>query len=153
MNCHNGRLLLLLSVLFGVQVSHAARSERVPVPVATIYPGDQITADMLVEREFVQLARTQTVLRSMTSLIGKVARKTLLPGQPILADGVRAPHVIKQGVAVLMKYESGGLTITGRGVPLRSAVVGETVELRNPDTGAMVRGLVNDDGSVSVTLP
>lgn len=146
-------LLLLFAALIGGVAARADTTVRVPVPVVTIYPGDQFTAGMLTEREFLQLAHASSVIRDPAALIGKTARRTLLAGQPILMDAIREPSAIKQGVSVLMKFEADGLSITGRGVPLRSAVVGEMVELRNPDTGAIVRGLVTEDGSVSVSLP
>lgn len=146
-------LLSLISILTGLPIAHADMPVRVPVPVATIYPGDQLAAGMLTEREFLQLAQARSVVRDPAVLIGKTARRTLLAGQPILLDAIREPSAIKQGISVLMRYEADGLMITGHGVPLRSAVVGEMVELRNPDTGAIIRGLVTEDGSVSVSLP
>jgi len=55
-----------------------------PVPRAVVYPGDTVADELLVPRAFI--ARTvarQTVFEAREAVIGKVARRTLLPGQPI----------------------------------------------------------------------
>src|SRR5690606_31532227 len=62
-----------------------AADTQIPVPSVTIYPGQLIDQSMLTER----VLRSQKGLRAGTvdsteALVGKVARKTLLPGYPII---------------------------------------------------------------------
>jgi flagellar basal body P-ring formation protein FlgA len=52
-----------------------------------------------------------------------------------------------------MLYRSGGLTIAGTGVPLQSGGAGDTVNVRNPDTGIVVKGRVEADGTIAVEGP
>src|SRR6185295_4381864 len=86
-------LLVLLATSPIVQ----AADLELPVPRVTIYPGDVIGEEHLTERAFIAhtVARS-TVFDARQAVVGKVARRTLLPGQPILIAGVRDPYVVVQ---------------------------------------------------------
>ena len=49
-----------------------------------------------------------------------------------------------------MIYIDGGLFITATGDALQDGVVGQTVKLRNEDSGVTVSGRVRADGAVQV---
>jgi flagella basal body P-ring formation protein FlgA len=145
--------LVSLSGMAWAQSAHVS-ARMLPVPQITIYPGDRITGDMLAERPFHPraVARIQ-VHDNRQQLEGKVARRTLLPGQPVLANAVREPDVVVQGKPCLIVFQSGGLTITSYALALQSGGVGEMISLRNPDSGAIIRGMVRADGTISVGGP
>ena len=151
------RCLLALAAVMGVASVSApamANGEALPVPRIAIYPGDEITPEHLTERVFRAGVSSQMALVARRDvLIGKVARRTLLPGQPVPINSVREPHTVTQGKAALIVYQAAGLTITGLGVALQSAGVGDIVSLRNSDSGTIIRGTVQADGSVRVGLP
>lgn len=132
---------------------HAAAEEirSVPVPRATVYPGDTITEGVLMDRDFRIVSRPPLPFHAeRDTLIGKIARRTLLAGQLIAIDAVRAPFVVTQGQAVWMVYERDGLSITGQGVSMQSAAVDEIISVRNPETGITVKGRVMADRTVAV---
>jgi flagella basal body P-ring formation protein FlgA len=127
---------------------------ELPVPKVTIYPGDVIAEDLIVERAFVaSTVSRSTVFDARQALIGKVARRTLLPGQPVPVNAIRDPYAVVQGKAVLVIFEAGGLTITSQAMPLQSGVIGETISLRNMDSGAIFKGTVEANGSIRVSMP
>ena len=68
-----------------------------PVPNITIYPGDIIKDAWLVDRDFSANpgATRASVIQSRAALVGKVARRTLLPGVPIPANGVNDPRAVR----------------------------------------------------------
>ena len=144
----------LLSVLFGLfTVSPAiANVQSLPVPRVAIYPGDAIGPEHLDQRLFRSGASQMPIFVSPDALIGKVARRTLLPGQPVPFNAVREPHVITQGKAATVVFQAGGLTITGLGVALQSAGIGDVVSVRNTDSGTIIRGIVQNDGSIRVGI-
>jgi flagella basal body P-ring formation protein FlgA len=45
-------------------------------------------------------------------------------------------------------FQSGNITITGVAQAAESGSAGEIVSARNPDSGALVRGVVQPDGSL-----
>jgi flagella basal body P-ring formation protein FlgA len=120
-----------------------------PVPRITLYPGDVISGEHLMDRAFV--ARTVTrgsVFEDQQGLIGKVARRTLLAGQPIALNAVRDAYLVNQGKSSLVVFETGGLTITLQAMALQNGSAGDVVTLRNPDSGVVIQGTVESDGTV-----
>ncbi len=87
------------------------------------------------------------------ALIGKVARRTLLPGQPVPVNAIRDAYLVNQGKSSLVVFESGGLNITMQAVALDNGVAGDVVKLRNPDSGVIIQGTVERDGTVRLGAP
>jgi len=145
--------LFVLSLLLAAQPARAAELE-LPVPRLTIYPGDVIGDDQIMERAFIAhtVARS-TIHAAREALVGKVARRTLLPGQPIPINGVRDPYVVTQGKNALVVFEAGGLTITTNAMALQNGGIGDLVTLRNIDSGTIIRGTVASDGTVRLAGP
>ena len=77
-----------------------------------------------------------------------MARRTLLPGQPVQVNAIRDPYLVNQGKASLVVFENGGLTITTQAIALENGGAGDVVNLRNPDSGVMIQGTVERDGTV-----
>jgi flagellar basal body P-ring formation protein FlgA len=125
-----------------------------PVPMVTIYPGEVIIDELLSERAFIAhtVARA-TVFDGRQEIIGKVARRTLLQGQPILISAVREAYLVTQGKPVLLVFEAGGLTITSNALALQNGGSGDVVSVRNIDSGVTITGTIATDGSVRVSNP
>ena len=105
-----------------------AQGDILPVPRAAIYSGDTIMGAALLDRSFERPAAGGLPRFATRDIaIGKVARRTLLPGQPIPLDAVRSVFVIVQGQPTTLTYEHQGLRIIGKGVALQSASVGEFI--------------------------
>jgi flagella basal body P-ring formation protein FlgA len=148
---------LLLAALFLSQVPAMAAgsgSLELPVPKVTIYPGDVVAEDLIVQRAFIASTVTRAaVFEDRQALVGKVARKTLVPGQPIPVNAIRDAYAVTQGQAAMVIFQSGGLTITGQAIPLQSGVAGDVISLRNVDSGAIIKGVVEAGGTVRVGAP
>ncbi|PZU93876.1 MAG: flagella basal body P-ring formation protein FlgA [Chelatococcus sp.] len=128
-----------------------AQEVMLPVPVITLYPGDVVTDSHVVERAFRAGTRaSQFSIESRMAIIGKVARRTLLPGQPIPVNAVDDPKLVRRGVPTQIVFRDADLVITGVVEPLQSAAVNETVKARNPDSGLVVVGVVQADGTIRV---
>lgn len=132
----------------------AAEDLELPVPRAVIYPGDVLSEESLVSRAFIAhtVARA-TIHEARDMLVGKVAKRTLLPGQPIPISAVRDPYLVTQGKTAMVVFEWGGLVITTNALALQNGGLGDVVSLRNLDSGAVIRGTVASDGSVRLDPP
>lgn len=119
-----------------------------PVLKGNLYPGDTITGEMLTQRAAAPLGGPGSIVTDASSLTGKVARRTLLAGQPIPKSAVRDPYAVLQGKTVTLVFQSGNILITGVAVALESGSAGETITARNAKSGAVVRGMVQTDGSL-----
>jgi len=148
--------MLALALLAMPLLASSARADELelPVPRVTIYPGDVIGDEQLMERAFIAhtVARS-TVFETRRAVLGKVARRTLLPGQPIPIAGTRDPYVVAQGSLAMVIFETGGLTITTNAMALQNGGVGDVVTLRNVDSGAIIKGTVAPDGTVRLGVP
>jgi len=147
--------LLLAAMLLAVAARPVLAEElQLPVPRATIYPGELIGDDNLVDRAFIAhtVARA-SILDGRDALLGKVARRTLLPGQPIPVNAIRDPYVVTQGKTAMVVFEAGGLVITSHATALQNGGIGEVVSLRNNDSGTVIKGTVAADGTVRLAAP
>jgi flagella basal body P-ring formation protein FlgA len=124
-----------------------------PVAATNIAPGETITASMLDERAFpAATAGQHPVAVNQGQLIGKVARRLLVAGNTIPISAVAEAQLVTRGVATELRFEHEGLSIRALGVPLESGVLGAMVKLKNADSGKIVAGVVQADGSVKVSV-
>jgi flagella basal body P-ring formation protein FlgA len=123
-----------------------------PVPTIVIYPGDLIRDGLLVDRDFSLDPQTVGgIIDDRAALLGKIARRTLLPGKPISVNAVSEPKVVSNGAPVKVVFSEGGLVITAYGAALQAGSVGDIIKVRNPESGIIVTGTVQPDGSVRVS--
>ncbi len=140
-----GALLFAVSV-----VTPADAAERRPVPALTIYPGDIIRDQMLTEADFPDAIGSAPFATNRTMLLGKVARRTLLPGQPIATAAVAEPRLVAIGTRVRLVFQEDGLLISTYASALQAGGAGDFVTVRNLESGITLGGTVAPDGSVHV---
>jgi flagella basal body P-ring formation protein FlgA len=124
-----------------------------PVPKITIYPGDTISGELLSVKSFRADAGRLPVIRSNAEAIGKVARRTLIAGKPIPASHIRDAELVKQGKPVRIVFSQGSMVISGVAIPLQSGGLGDMLSLRNIDSGTIIKGIVEEDGTVRIAGP
>lgn len=144
-------LAAVLALVAAVGGAVAAGEKMMPVPAVTIMPGDPIKDGMLVDRAFApNFPGAASFVDSRATLLGRVARRTLMPGQPIPTNAIEESRVVTRGVPVKVVVEDGGLVIIAYGTPLQSGGVGALIRVRNVDTGIVVMGIVQPDGTIRV---
>lgn len=143
------RAFLLLALLAAAPVAQA--QETLPVARVTIYPGDAISEAMLDIRPYgVARGSESLYAHSREALIGKVARRTLLPGQPIPLIAVDNPRIVAIGAQIKIVFAEGGLEIVAYGIAQQPGAIGDLIRVRNQDSGVFITGRVQSDGSVRV---
>jgi flagellar basal body P-ring formation protein FlgA len=106
---------------------------------------------MIAERTFASnLLGVALFIEARPGLLGRMARRTLLPGQPIPVNAVEDPWTVARGAAVKIVVEDNGLSIVAYGSALQSGAAGSLIPVRNVDTGVIIKGIVEPDGSVKV---
>ncbi len=121
----------------------------IPVPKVTIFPGDVLSGEVLGDLKVVLGEKaTGMYITSRAAVIDKVARRTLRAGAAIPVNALRDPYAFKDGQRVEIVFGAAGLSIRGAGVAIEPGIVGSSAAVRNLDTGVVVRGLVQADGSV-----
>ena len=129
----------------------SAQEALVPTPKAVIYPGDIILDEMLVDVPNATRDGSGPFVNSRATIVGKVARLTLLPGHAIPFAGVSNRKLVSNGAEVKLVFSEGDLVITATGSALQDGSIGDIVKVRNDDSGVTVTGAVQPDGSVQVS--
>jgi flagella basal body P-ring formation protein FlgA len=122
-----------------------------PTPRVVIYPGDIIQADMLSDLPADTARGVGPFAETRSAVIGKMARRTLLPGATIPLAGIDVPRLVVNGAQVNLIYVDGGLSISAVGMALQDGAAGDAVKVRNDDSGVTITGVVQPDGAVRVS--
>lgn len=129
----------------------AAEEKRLPVPAVSIRAGELIRDDMITERAFApNVLGVAMFIEARQILVGRMARRALLPGQPIPTNSVEDPWTVARGAMVKVVVEDSGLSIVTYGAAMQSGAAGALIPVRNTDTGVIIRGVVQPDGTVRV---
>jgi flagellar basal body P-ring formation protein FlgA len=126
-------------------------AETIPVPAVTIYPGDVIRDAMLANHDIVEGEAALGFVTARSALIGKVAKRTLLPGRAIALNSIDDPKAVVNGSRVKIIFEEGGLSISTYAIALQSGSIGDLIRVRNLDSGLTISGVVQADGSVRIS--
>jgi flagellar basal body P-ring formation protein FlgA len=121
-------------------------SERIPC-------GATIEASQVATRVMEQFPLSGPALDSMAQATGKIARRTILPGQRIAASALAESTDVARGETVRVQVVDGPALLTFDAVAESSGRKGDQVMLRNPSSGRTFRGLVEDKGKVMVRPP
>ncbi len=122
-----------------------------PTPRVVIYPGDIIHDDMLSDLPAETARGAGPFAETRSAAIGKMARLTLLPGAAIPLAALDFPRLVINGGEVKLVYIDGGLEISTIGMALQDGAAGDSVKVRNDDSGVTVMGVVQPDGAVRVS--
>lgn len=122
-----------------------------PVPVVTIYAGDTIKESMLRMQAYPASYRGRSaIVDAPMAMVGRTARRMLLPGEPVPVNGVDDPRLVTRNAPTQMIFEENGLIITAVGSPLQNGGLGEVIRVRNTDTNRIVLGTVMADGRIRI---
>jgi flagella basal body P-ring formation protein FlgA len=109
-----------------------------------------LNADVLTEK---QGAAGQGYATQVSELAGKSAKRTLIKGEAIPLSALRSPVLVMQGKSVLLKAEGEGFSVSLTATAMESGAQGETIRVRNPESGVIVSGVVGADGTVMASAP
>lgn len=142
---------LACAVLLQGMPGYAMAQELAVVARHIIYPGQMIEQTSI---EVVDASNCPNCdagyIQDAAVVAGKIAIKTLEPGKLIFPGDIRMAPAVIRGEEVTVLYRKGALQISMSGIPLNEAAVGESVSIRNAESGAIVSGVVQADGTVMV---
>ena len=140
---------LTISISNGVEAGQ--HLVTLPVPRVTLEAGDIINLSALEERRFLTYKINRfSVVPRINDLIGQKAVARLPAGQPIPYSAISSEKIVKRGEAAQLIFSQEGLNIIAYVEPLEDGMVGETIRVRNVDSGLVVRGRVQQDGTISI---
>jgi flagella basal body P-ring formation protein FlgA len=126
--------------------------ESTPVAVLTrpMARGDVIRAsDIAIERK----PRAQVggdSVGAMQEIAGLAARRPLRAGQPLRANDLMKPEVVRQNETVTITYDMPGLALTVRGKALETGSEGDVINVLNAQSKRTLQATVAGPGRVTV---
>lgn len=138
----------------------APQAWSVYLPVAVDWPQQVVVAaHALAPGHTLSDADLQVVQRDRTSLppgavqneseaTGRVLRRGVAAGQSITDDMLAGPQLVHYGQAVSLIAEGDGVRLVALGVALQDGSQGQTVLVRNAQSGKVVSGVVDASGDV-----
>lgn len=114
--------------------------------------GETITADALQLREQDTAQLPYGYLTDPQQAIGRVARRSLAPGNALTPDALESPRAIKRGQLVTLLGHAGSVEVRADGKALGDAGAGERVRVENSASRRVVEGVARDSGVVEVNL-
>ncbi|MDR2838563.1 MAG: flagellar basal body P-ring formation protein FlgA [Azonexus sp.] len=90
------------------------------------------------------------IIGSAAEAVGKTLRNSLAAGQPLRADQLAAPLVIRQGQSVRVISRGEGFAVSGEGRALNNASAGQVAQVRMSSGGQTINGIAQIDGTVEV---
>lgn len=143
--------IVLAAAALGGTAAAAMAQDTVVVPNRVIYPGEAITADLLVEvPSGLTSPPSEAIAVVHADADGKVAKRTLLPGRFIGLAALRDAYAVEAGKPVVVNFSAGSMVISLKAVPLQAGAVGDMIRLRNMDSGTVFSGVVLANGTVAV---
>lgn len=118
------------------------------VATRSLPPGAQIRAEdvTLVDMDIPDAAR------DLQLVIGQIATAGLTAGRAVRADQIEPMIWVERNAVVAITLRSGGLEIQTEGRTLSAGGVGDVIDIMNLSSRARIKGQINSDGTILVTL-
>lgn len=136
------------SVLVPVQISV---SNHYVTTARSLSGGQLIQAGDLASMAGDLTAQPAGVVTDPATAIGKILKNSLAAGQPLRADQLLAPLVIRQGQTVRLTSKGAGFSISNEGKAINNAAEGQITQIRMP-SGQVVSGTAKGDGTAEINF-
>ena len=121
------------------------------VTASPLVRGQRVTESDLAWRKGDLSDLPAGVLTSAQEALGKTVTMSIGSGQPLRADLLMRPLVIKQNQSVKVVSRGSGFEVTSEGKALTNGYEGEVVQIKLGN-GQIVSGIAKPDGSIAVTF-
>lgn len=95
-------------------------------------------------------AESGTGLTDANAAIGRAARHSLRPGQPLAAADLMKPEIVARNDTVTIVYQVPGVTLTLRGEAKEAGALGDTIGVINVESKHVVQAVVSGPDRVMV---
>lgn len=126
--------------------------ENLPVLTRNLPVGSKVSASFFELRRTELPALGRSAILSPASMVGAVARRTLVEGSLVYSKDVERPMVLNEGDLCFLIVAKGTIRAKVQVVALSTAGVGDIVRVRTMDTNKEIAARVISDELVEVNL-
>ena len=130
-----------------VRVRIAVREQAV-VAVEPLKPGRVIEAADVKLEQIETFPRRRPMAAQLEAVVGRVPRRAISAGSPISPDALDEPLQVAKGDTVQVEVRSGAAVLRLEARAESAGRRGQTIPVRNPDSGKIFRARVQDKGQV-----
>jgi len=143
--------IFLLFMCLGLAHAFESATEKVVTATQVIYPGQSITLSMIKEVKLNRIMpNAERAIHGIDQIVGQVATQTILPNRLIFPNAVAARNLVEAGDRVVVKYITDSMSISLRATALEDGAGGDSIRVRNADSGRTFVGTVSEDGLIIV---
>ncbi|MBZ0272067.1 flagellar basal body P-ring formation chaperone FlgA [bacterium] len=118
----------------------------------TIARGDSISRDDL-ETRMVPARRVRgSEIRDLSHAVGRVADRAIASGEVLARGAITPAPIVKKGDLVTLVADIGAVRVSAIAVVMEQGGAGETTEVRNLDSGAVLKARIVDAHTAQVEL-
>jgi flagella basal body P-ring formation protein FlgA len=144
-------LVLAFSVLaFSAFAADGASEVDVAVLKSDVARGAVIAEEDLEYKAIPLMRANGSVVRAITDVAGKEARRALKAGELIRTGDVKRPAMVAKGSTVTMLFDAPGMRLSAVGRALAEGAEGDTITILNPTSYRKVEAVVIKPGTVRV---
>jgi len=144
-------LVLAFSVLaFSAFAADGSTEIDVAVLKSDVARGEVIAEDDVEYKAIPQMRANASIVRAITDVAGKEARRALKAGELIRANDLKRPTMVAKGSTVTMLFEAPGMRLSAIGRALTEGAEGDTITILNPTSFRKVEAVVVKAGTVRV---
>lgn len=118
------------------------------VAATNLAPNTALTAGDLTRGRVDRFAGAGGLLTDPAQAEGRTLEVGLLAGAPILKTFLKAPIVVHRGAQVLLTLTDRTMVVRDTAVALADGRVGDSIAVKNPESGKIVEATVAQDGTV-----
>ncbi len=123
---------------------------RVPVPSATLRPGDVIAADDITWTTVRTASVRDNIVTGLDQLVGRTPRRPLNPDMPVRLTDLIIQDAVNRGTAVTIVFETPAMLLTVSGRALDSGARGDVIRVQNLQSGRTIDAKVISPDQVAV---
>jgi flagella basal body P-ring formation protein FlgA len=105
--------------------------------------------DIRLERRDITALSGRPLTR-VADAVGKQATRAIEVNEIFVQSSVERPTLMRRGTLVVLLYETGSLRVETPGVAEEPGRVGDMIQVKNPTSGKLMRGIVLDGRTVRV---
>ncbi len=126
--------------------------QQVVVSKAPIARNQAISGSVLAIEEREIKPPLSNFFIDLSQVNGRLAKRAIAPDQILTAAMLKNPDIVSKGQSVIIEAASGNFAIRSAGTALTNGGMGDTIKVRNAQSGRVVEGVIVSEGKIRVAL-
>ncbi len=126
--------------------------EPVVVSRATLPRGSVISRQLLTLQEVESSSLNYSYFRDIDQVVGTETTRPIQANSVIFTNMVQAADAVRKGDEVIIKAQVGYLFVRIKGLAMQDGAIGEQIQVRNVQSGRIIRATVTGPGNVLVPM-